>query len=205
MHYEQNYAYPLLVWLHGPDDDERQLQRIMPLVSMRNYVAIGPRGTSQSDLDPRGYCWRQTERDITLAEESVLNCVELARQRYHISPSRIFIGGYDCGGTMAFRVGLRNPDLFAGILSIAGRFPMEYRPLANYMKAREVPMLIAQGMEAKKYSTDDLCSELRLFHSASFKVNVRQYPCGDELTTQMLHDMDVWMMERVTDVAADAV
>ena len=26
----------------------------------------------------------------------------------------------------------------------------------------------------------------------------RQYPCGDELNTQMLHDMDAWMMEIVT-------
>ena len=43
LHYERNYAYPLVVWLHGPGDNERQLQRIMPLVSMRNFVSIGPR------------------------------------------------------------------------------------------------------------------------------------------------------------------
>ena len=46
MHYEPNYAYPLLVWLHGPGDDERQLQRVMPLISLRNYMAVGPRGVS---------------------------------------------------------------------------------------------------------------------------------------------------------------
>src|SRR4051794_19841644 len=45
LHYESNYAYPLLVWLHGPGDDESQLKRIMPLISMRNYVGVGPRGT----------------------------------------------------------------------------------------------------------------------------------------------------------------
>jgi phospholipase/carboxylesterase len=39
-----------------------------------------------------------------------------------------------------------------------------------------------------------------LFHSAGMVVSVRQYPCGDELTTQMLHDADVWMMERVTGI-----
>jgi hypothetical protein len=31
-------------------------------------------------------------------------------------------------------------------------------------------------------------------------VTLRQYPCDDELTTQMLHDLDVWLMEQVTGV-----
>ena len=44
MHYAPGYAYPLIVWLHGSGSDERQLQRIMPLVSMQNYVAVAPRG-----------------------------------------------------------------------------------------------------------------------------------------------------------------
>ena len=41
-HYEPQYAYPLIVWLHGRGDDERQLLRVMPHVSMRNYVAVAP-------------------------------------------------------------------------------------------------------------------------------------------------------------------
>ena len=31
--YEPGYAYPLLVWLHGLHGDERQLLRIMPLLT----------------------------------------------------------------------------------------------------------------------------------------------------------------------------
>ena len=45
IHYEPGYAYPLLVWLHGSGGDERQVMRIMPTVSMRNYVAVAPQGT----------------------------------------------------------------------------------------------------------------------------------------------------------------
>src|SRR5688572_27524759 len=49
MHYEPNYAYPLLVWLHGDHGDQQQLKRIMPLVSMRNYVAVAPRAPERDD------------------------------------------------------------------------------------------------------------------------------------------------------------
>jgi len=36
-------------------------------------------------------------------------------------------------------------------------------------------------------------------------VTLRQYPCGDELTTQMLRDLDVWLMEQVTGVSTAEV
>ena len=44
MHYEPGYAYPLLVWLHGAGNNERQLLKIMPLISMRNFAGVAPRG-----------------------------------------------------------------------------------------------------------------------------------------------------------------
>lgn len=42
--YEPNYAYPLLVLLHGRGGDEQQLVSSMPGLSWRNYVALGLRG-----------------------------------------------------------------------------------------------------------------------------------------------------------------
>jgi phospholipase/carboxylesterase len=199
MHYEPNYAYPLLVWLHGPGDDERQLQRIMPLVSLRNYVAIGPRAPGKIP-GSRGHDWRQEEADIDVAETSIFNCIDLISARFHVAPHRIFVAGFGSGGTMAFRIGLRNPQRFAGALSLGGAFPSGHMPLARLTHARKLPLFIAHGRDAEHYSIDRSCDELRLFHSAGLSVTLRQYPCGDELTTHMLSDMDRWMMELVTGV-----
>src|SRR5262245_28959832 len=62
LHYERNYAYPLVVWLHGAGDDERQVTNVMPLVSSRNYAAVGPRGTLPLDNPLGAYRWSQTPR-----------------------------------------------------------------------------------------------------------------------------------------------
>jgi hypothetical protein len=35
-------------------------------------------------------------------------------------------------------------------------------------------------------------------------ITLRQYPCDDELTTQMLHDLDLWLMEQVTGVCTES-
>src|SRR5690349_8769366 len=74
LHYEAGYAYPLVVWLHGPRDNEHQLKRIMPNVSMRNFVAVAPRGTQPLGLDvtKSGYAWDQCEEQISLAEHRTM-------------------------------------------------------------------------------------------------------------------------------------
>ena len=99
---------------------------------------------------------------------------------------------------MAFRLALRNPHAFAGALSVGGPFPLGKSALTNLARARRLPLFIAQGRDAENYTVDRICEELRLFHSAGLHVSLRQYPCGAELTTKMLGDMDAWIMEQVT-------
>lgn len=197
LHYEPNYAYPLVIWLHGQAGDERQLQKIMPLVSMRNYVAVGVRGPAESPLG-RGYFWPRSEDSTAFAQQRALEAVDVASERFNINPERVFIAGYQCGGTMALRTALGSPRVFAGALSIGGAFPSGQSPLSNLSRIRKLPLFIAHCRDSQSYPIDRVCEELKLFHSAGLAVTLRQYPCGDELTTQMLHDADVWMMERVT-------
>ena len=79
LHYEANYAYPLLIWLHGGGDSERQLRRIMPHISLRNYVAVALRGTLEV---PRlsgsgiGYRFVQVPDHVCETEDRVLSVVE---------------------------------------------------------------------------------------------------------------------------------
>jgi phospholipase/carboxylesterase len=200
LHYEENYAYPLLVWLHSAGGDERQLARVMPLVSMRNYVGLAVRGPVAG---PRcGFAWPQTADAIAAAEQRIMDSIEKACQRLHIHRERIYLVGYQSGGTMAYRIALRNPDKFAAAVSIGGPFPEGNSPLARLSQLRKFPLLLAHCRDSQDYPVDRICQELRLFHAAGLVATLRQYPCGDELTTQMLHDVDVWLMEQVTGTAA---
>ncbi len=203
-HYEPGYAYPLLVWLHGPDDDERQLDRIMPYVSLRNYVAVGPRGCCSPEPDRAGFRWQQSEDAIARAQQRVFDTIEMACRRYHIAEDRIFLAGYQCGGTMALRIGLGSPNTFAGVLSIGGRFPRRMAPLTHLHAIQYLPIFLAQGRQSSLYPPQVICEDLRLFHAARLQVMLRQYPCGDELTTQMLSDMNAWIMEQINGVKPDS-
>ena len=232
MHYEPGYAYPLLIWLHGPGNDERQLLKIMPLVSMRNYVGISPRGVAlpakpqaETVLRPSSaipelmlrlnqeqektktreksfkeiYDWPQTDEGITFAEQKVFDCISVAEEKCHIARNRIFLAGFGSGGTMAFRLAMQYPNDFGGVISLGGHFPQGNLPLRQWNTVRNLPTMLAIGKESPIYSPEDARFDLRLFHTAGLSVCVRQYDCGQEISLEMLQDVNRWIMERVCD------
>ena len=142
--------------------------------------------------------WSQTAGHIAAADERVLTAVAAAQDRFHVSPSRIYIAGFDAGGTMALRIACKHPALFAGVLSLCGEFPSGYAPLSRLAEVRRLPVLLSTGRDSATYPAEKVCENLRLFFAAGMSINLRQYPVGHELTTQMLSDMDRWIMEQIT-------
>ena len=199
--YEPGYAYPLIVWIHSPDDNERQLNQVMPHISLQNFVGVSPRGTLLQDSYPNGvstYSWQESPEQIFTALDRVKDCIDLACLRFNIDRSRVFLGGYDVGGTMALRLAWADPGSFAGVASFGGRFPRNHMPLRNFDASRSLPLLLAYGKSGIDYSDTDLQSDLRLLHSAGFQRHtINQYPCADELVTQMLKDFNSWVMKVV--------
>lgn len=206
LHYESNYAYPLLVWLHPEGENESHLNRAMPQISMRNYVAVAPRGT----LDvPAGnlrqsedcFTWCQTVDHVFLAQQRILSAVEQVTRRFHVHPRRVFLAGAGNGGTMAFRIGLRYAEKFAGVLSLGGAFPLGDAPLSRLHDARNLPLFIASGRRSFNYPESTVCKDLRLFHAAGMNVTLRQYPGVNDISEAILSDVDRWIMEVI---ASDA-
>lgn len=198
LHYESGYAYPLLIWLHGPGDDQHQLKRIMMQIDARSYVAVAPRGTAHaSGPEAKGYDWSTDQGHLGLAEERVNTCLADVTSRFNIHPERVFLAGYDAGGTMAYRLALAAPRRFAGVLSLCGPFPRVRAPLAGLDEVRRLPVLMSTGQFSRRYPPEQVCADLRLFHAAGISVTLRQYPSGQTLTPEMLGDMNRWLMEQV--------
>lgn len=195
IYYEPDYAYPLIVWLHGPESNEEEVEKVMPLVSARNHVAIAPRGTRHSDRIFGAYSWGDSLADIADAAERVESCIECASEKFHIHPDRIFLAGYGTGGTLALRLAMEYPDLAAGAISLGGPIPRGHRPLKRINEARKLPLMLAVS-PGENYALEEVMDDLRLFHFAGFSLDLRLYPEGDELTTTMLADVNRWIMDQ---------
>ena len=89
IHYEKNYAYPLIVWLHPDGEKPDAIQHVIPQASIRNFVGIAPQapvGNVQT-----GYYWEQELETIDLAHDSVTAAIDHATARFNIDPNRIFL------------------------------------------------------------------------------------------------------------------
>ncbi len=218
VHYEPGYAYPLFVWLHGSGADERQLMRLMPLLSMRNYVAVAPQGLASVEPEPAAlgvvsldvseiinggirqrpqYDWPQTEEAISESERRVFDCISVACRKNNIANHRIFLAGFGSGGSMALRLGLLYPKSFAGVVSIGGAFPQGHLPFRQWNAARNLPIMFAVGEKSTTFSPADACDALELCYTAGLPIVVREYPCGQEIAPAMLQDVNRWIMEQV--------
>jgi phospholipase/carboxylesterase len=196
IHYEPNYAYPLLVWFHEPGTDEQQLLHIMPAVSVRNYVAAAPRGLP---IGEGRWGWPQTVEAIHETEQRVAETIEAVEQRYHVAEDRIFVAGFGAGGTMALRLALASPQRFAGAVSLCGALPAGHTPLGRLNEARRLPVLLAVARDSCVYPPAAACNDLRLLHTAGLLTTLRQYhPGGQQLLPHMLGDLNRWIMEQVT-------
>lgn len=214
IHYEPGYAYPLLIWFHGPGADETELFRIMPLLSLRNYVAAAPRGLTpdesgrpapirQKSVEGQTrrfsplYDWPETDRGIEEAENRFFETVEKSKLRCNIAPSRIFLAGIGTGGSMALRIGTRHPETVAGIVSFSGSFPTDHLPLKLWSQIRDLPIMMTVGAKNSVVSPETVSRQLRLFHTAGMSVSIRQYKTADETTPQMFQDANRWIMEQI--------
>jgi phospholipase/carboxylesterase len=195
--YEKNYAYPLVVWLHGSASNEHELRQVMPLVSMRNFVGVAPRGTWTDPRYRARYGWRQATESIESAESRIASCVAAAERRFNIHPQRIYLVGHGSGGTMALRVAWNDPHRYAGVVALNGPLPTRLAPLRRVNEARHVPCFLASSRDSRAYPDRRVCADLRLLHSAGCTVALRIYPGGDGLTTTMLSDVNCWLMELV--------
>ncbi len=196
LHYERNYAYPLVVWLHENGSDETQLTQAVSALSLRNYVALGPRGSEQCVRG--GYGWFQTHRAIESTEQSVFSAIESTKVQLNIHDERVFVAGQGHGGTMAFRVAFRNPQYFAGVLSINGPLPEGLRPLAGLKRCRQLPLFWTQCRKDDAFDESLLSEQLKLLYYAGFDLTLRQYPMACPVLDVIMPDANRWLMQRVS-------
>ena len=195
LHYEKNYRYPLVVWLHNNGDDPQQMHRIMPNLSLQNFVAVSP--SAAIGNRHTGFYWDQDPSSIDYASDAVLQSIDYAMARTNIASDRIFIAGYGDAGTMAFRVALTHPDLFSGVASLNGPLPEGNAPFGRWGTSKNVEVFWGHCRNSIDFDQEQLCEQLRLLHVAGFSVTLRQYPGHDELAPPALADLNRWIMEMI--------
>lgn len=196
--YEPNYAYPLVVFLHGRGGCETQVLRLAPRLSRRNFISIGLRGPLAIKPGRNGrsrYAWGADNRSDSQIEDYVFSAVEQTRRNYHVHSERIYLAGVCEGATLAYRLGLSYPERFAGVISLNGAMPRGTGPLFRWPQMRELRVFIGHGLANSYTPLLAARQDFRLLYTAGVSVALRTYSTTHRLHPDMLRDVNRWIIE----------
>ena len=197
LHYTASYQYPLLIWFHSNGYNETQIDQVMPHISVRNHIGVGIRGTFATDSAGHRFQWRESPASVAAAHDSVVASIDECSERFNIHPQRIVLAGYGTGGTMAMRIAMREPERFAGVISMGGRFPQGSIRNVSQLRERRIPMLWQWGRMNPEFPRDGFKADFLSLMSIGGQVEVRQYPGDDEMDSVVLSDLNDWIMRRI--------
>jgi dienelactone hydrolase len=132
--YHAGRSYPVLVALHHAGETGKDMVKRWGDEAAKNgYILACPEWGQGSGI----YSFTSAEQAI------VLETLGDLRRHFNVDSDRVFLTGYGEGANMAWDVGLSHPDLFAGIIPIAGQ-PMLHSA-TYWTNAIELPFYIVWG------------------------------------------------------------
>jgi phospholipase/carboxylesterase len=194
-HYEEGYAYPLIVWFHGDGASESELARVMPSISDRNYIGVALRGDQASGT---GFGWSPNGTLSTELLRDVRSIVTSLRREYHIHSERIYLAGFGSGATTAVQLMLNKPEWFGGVISFSGGVPRTESPVMRNDELKNKRILLATSLGSTTTRVGDVVAAGRLLYSAGMQVGTRVYQgLESSPTIKMLRDLDSWLMDDI--------
>jgi hypothetical protein len=130
--YHHGRSYPVLIALHSSTTTAQEMvRRLSDQAYKYGYILAAPEWLPE-DADPKDRVYHFTEGE----HAKVLEVLRDLRRRFQVDSDRVFLFGFEEGGSMAFDVGLSHPDLFAGVIPMAARpmwYAVQYWPNAQYL------------------------------------------------------------------------
>ena len=179
-HYESNYAYPLLVWLQTTRWPAGGFDRIMRLISDRNYFGVA-----------------LLIGDPDRIEEQLHETVACLRRRFHVHTERVFLAGIGEAGTQAITTALGRPEWFGGIAAISAQWPSTPRLLARFDQLRGKRVLLGMDDRDEQSIVRGVERAQVLLWTAGMHVTTVSCAAGGNHCPSLFRELDRWFKQGI--------
>ena len=156
--YDASKTWPLIVGLHGlgrPFDWIMSYEGYVDMAETYGYILVTPKG-----YHPRAWYGSRgpgippmrNGEDVSLlppnlgelAEQDVMNVLDIVRREYSIDPNRIYLWGHSMGGAGTYHLAAKYPNLWAAVGVAAPAPSVSPYQLQAF---RHIPIIALQGDE----------------------------------------------------------
>lgn len=190
--YNKTAAAPLLVLLHGYGGNPVEIME--PYKSLADSRGVILMACRASEVQSRNSFYWDFENQA--AKDRIRKDIENVAKRFNIDKDKIVLSGFSQGGYLCYDFGLKNADLFKGLLPVAGSIPKQISLSPIAKKDMKLYALVglqeSENFLAAYDNLDDRLDELNVPYYLHYTNVGHQYPknAGDALI--QAYD---WIME----------
>jgi predicted esterase len=171
---EEGKKYPLVVALHGYGrNPARALEHWEEAAQKVGAIAVAPQGTQQ--MSSSAFHWGELSESVPV----VVAAVEKAVKEMPVDPDKVILTGFSQGGSLAYEAALSHPELFRGLIPVAGRYTASEGSaagkIADKTKSKLTRAFIMVGAEDRATVLDTTKQAVKDLESAGCKVQLVTY------------------------------
>ncbi len=201
--YDPAKTYPLLIALHGRGGSAQDFDRLWERQARAQCLFVTPEGPYVLPFEQRrdipGYSWYLLVNDRSiwamadpLGITAMTNTVAEIKANYRVGP--VYILGFSQGASLAYEAALRHPDIFSGVLAIAGIYPGEFiRPEDLGKALPTLRIFIAHGSSDPALPMAESEKSRTLLEKAGFTVTFQTFKGGHTLPDDLFQKILAWI------------
>jgi phospholipase/carboxylesterase len=206
VHLPENYdpkkSYPLVVGLHGFGSNPEQFIRIWRKFGLVDFILATPQGpypvAQGSEI---GYSWltndaeseKTAQKSMEISEDYVKNVVINLHKKYKVSDT--YLLGFSQGAGLSYQAGIRNYELFKGIICFGGNLNTKWLGEEAFEKAKGLKVFIAHGTNDRVIGIDNAIKANDYLKSHGFDVTFYKFEGGHQVPEDATREVELWMQK----------
>ncbi|QYY79765.1 prolyl oligopeptidase family serine peptidase [Pseudomonas sp. B21-041] len=196
-------ARPLVIFLHGYGSNEADLIGMkFQLPAQYNYLSV----QAPLSLGEGRFQWFRKKGegayngetdDLKVSGQKLRDFVAQAAQKYHTTPSKVYLIGFSQGAMMTYEVGLRPPVAVGGIAALSGRLlPVLKAELKGEQQPLPLSIFIGHGTADDPVPYKNGTEANTQLQKLGYKPQFHAYPgVGHSISAAELRDLSGWLQQ----------
>lgn len=199
--------HPTLIALHGHGAHCQDLAPLAPMLAGGQLQVICPQAEFPLEGAPYSYApmftWmkrgandRPLDGELERVAGSLSAFIDQACERYHVDAERLALMGFSQGGFLAYRLALSQPHRWQGAAMLSTWLSDEAADDVH-PDAADLPLLVQHGTNDPLVGVDRGRNSRDQLQAMRMNLDYREYPMQHEIGRQSMHDLSVWLTDRL--------
>jgi phospholipase/carboxylesterase len=198
--FNPDQKYDLVLGLHGYGSNPEGFIKLWQRFKNPDFIFASPQAPYPFPVGKRiGYSWITRKKDdelienrtTALTEEYVARIVKNLRDKYRLN--KIYLLGFSQGCAVAYKAGIKNHKLFAGLICFGGWLDVDYLDDRAFKKAKRLRVFIAHGSKDRVIKPEEGQKASNFLSKYGFDVTFHEFDGAHRVPGEVLQIAQSWM------------